>query len=109
VAEQAVEYSKTELGTLARGAVVERFGEELKKVIDNIDDLNFEAKTTRSITVEVKFKPDGSRQAVATFVSFRTKLAAPKQCEAMIFIAHERNGKPIAVDNNYHQPELLKG
>jgi hypothetical protein len=53
--------------------------EELKKIMANLDDLNFEAKAKRAITIEIEFKTDKSRQAVTVAAKFKTKLAAPKQ------------------------------
>lgn len=101
-------YGRVELSNLAQGAVNERFTEELRKLMANIDDLNYEARSKRSITIEVIFAPDASRQAVEFWVKFKTKLAAPKTCEGIVFMAHERDGQAFAVADNWRQPELLK-
>ncbi|HLW72149.1 MAG TPA: hypothetical protein VKS22_16185 [Candidatus Binataceae bacterium] len=103
------EYSPTSITTLAQGAVEEQFADALMKVMADIDDLNVEAKQKRTITIECEFEPDKTRQAVAVQVKVKTKLAGLKPAESVIFVAHDRTGQPLAVDSNYHQPELFKG
>lgn len=64
-----------QLSDLANGAVQEKLDYELKKVFDNIHDLNTEAKDKRSVTIKLDFTPDDNRQTVNVDSSFTTKLA----------------------------------
>ena len=40
------------------GVITERFKDEQVRVIENILDLNSDAKAVREITIKIKFKPD---------------------------------------------------
>ena len=102
-------FEKTDITTIARGAIPELFHEQLCRVMDNIDDLNTEAKAKRSISIDLSFEPDASRQAVTVKVSVRSKLAAPKKAESTVFVVRDGSGEVFAVNNNVHQPELFKG
>ena len=63
------------LANLGNGACVERFEEQLQKVIENITDPNTEAKTKRKIVLEVTFVPDRDRDIGAVTVSCQARLA----------------------------------
>jgi hypothetical protein len=99
---------RTDLSNLARGAVVEQFTAELKRVMANIEDERTDAEARREIAIVVKFKPHETRLAVAVSAAFKTKLAPPKDLEATIFVAHDTSGSPVALNNNPHQPDLFK-
>lgn len=101
-------YQRTELDTIASGAVKAHFKNELLRVLANVDDLNTEAKASRKITIEFTFTPDGSRQAIETYIKLSTKLCGPKAAESVIFVVRDGTGEVFAVDNNVHQPELFK-
>lgn len=64
-----------ELSELAEGGVQEKLELELKKVFDNIQDMNTEAEAKRKITLTLEFKPDKNREIVHTNSSFKTNLA----------------------------------
>lgn len=103
------DFKRTDLTTIANGAIVEQFQEQLLRVMANVDDLNTEAKAARKITIEVDFLPDASRQSMQVKTHLKTKLASPKKSESLIFVVRDRTGEVFAVDNNVHQPELFKG
>ena len=53
-----VERMDLKLDNIGLGAVSEKFNIELARVIENIVDYNTEAKIQRSITIQLKIKPD---------------------------------------------------
>lgn len=63
------------LSTLANGAIQEKLDCELKKVFDNIHDLNTKAQAKRTITIKLDFIPNDTRQTVAVESNFSSKLA----------------------------------
>lgn len=63
------------LTTLGGGVAVERFAEELERVIGNIMDPNTDAKAKRSIQLKVTIKPTKDRDFGHLEVSCESKLA----------------------------------
>jgi len=109
MSEEQPNFSRTTLLNLGGGAIVEQFDDQLSRVMANIDDLNADAKAKRTITIEVSFEPDATRQALTVKHSVKTKLAAGKKAESTIFLVRDKTGEMFAVNNNVHQPELFKG
>lgn len=64
-----------EISHLADGGIQEKLDGELKKVFDNIYDLDTEPKTKRSITIKLEFIPDENREVISLASTFTTKLA----------------------------------
>lgn len=60
---------------LANGAIQEKLDYELKKVFENIHDLNTKATDKRTVTIKLEFKPDENRQSITVTSEFTTKLA----------------------------------
>ena len=72
------EFRKVDLSNLANGAAVELFDAALRDAMANIEDVNREAKKTRTITLTVKIKPDEERKMGAVEVEVSTKLVGLK-------------------------------
>ena len=64
-----------DLSKIADGGAQEKFNSELKKVADNILDMNTEAKTKRKVTLELTFIPNDKRDVITVAVNTKTKLA----------------------------------
>lgn len=73
-----MELRKLTLEGLGGGVIPELFQRELSHVLENIDDGNTEAKAARKITVELTFRPDANREAVALGVKAKSTLAQVK-------------------------------
>jgi len=101
-------FELTDLKNLARGALVEHFGDELKKVMANIEDERTDAEARREIAIIIKFKPQKTRVTVTVAATIKTKLAAPKDLQASIFMVRNGSGEAIAINNNPEQPDLFK-
>jgi len=93
------------LETLAGGAAVERVTDELKTVLENILDPNTDAKAIRSITLQVKIKPDIDRQVASATVCVRSTLAPAKGVDTRLYIGKSL-GVPVAMEHNPKQPNL---
>ena len=98
------EAENVSLQNLARGAVVERFDDALRSVLDNIMDPNT-GLTARTITLKVKIKPDQNRDFGGVSVDCDTKLAPPTPLGTKIFIGRDKTG-PVATELDPKQPGL---
>lgn len=95
------------LGRLAGGAIEERFGEALDRVIANILGRNTPSKDKREIKVTVGLKPDDLREHISVAIAVETKLAAPHKIGTVLF-AQTYKGRAIATENDPRQGELFE-
>lgn len=92
------------LANLADGAVVERFADELERVLANIQDPNT-TLVTRTITLTVKIKPDENRRVGAVGISAKATMAPTRPLSAAIMIGKEGD-TPVAMEIIEAQQEL---
>ncbi len=71
----AKQYINFDINELAEGGAREQIDREVKKIMNNIMDLNTDLGKTRSLTVKVDFKPDTNRKTINTTVSVKASLA----------------------------------
>lgn len=57
------------VATLSQGGAVERFQDELSRVIANITDPNTPAKKTRTVTLKMTIKPNEQRNMAEVLVA----------------------------------------
>ena len=82
------------LANLNSGAVEELFEVELKKVLNNLGDINTSYKTAREINIKISFKmTNESRESAETKVALTSKMAPQKAHEANILL--EFNGSSV--------------
>ena len=94
---------KVSLGTLGRGAAIERFDDEFKRVLENILDPNT-ADGPRSINLKVTINPDEQRSRADLSISVSSSIRGPKSVPTIIFMGMDR-GQAVAFE---HNPEQLK-
>ncbi len=92
---------------LARGAAVELWAEELKKVIANILDVNTDPKAVREITLKASIQPNEERTNAMVSIAVTSKLASFKPATTIFYVAR-RKGECIAVESNPDQISLLE-
>ncbi|MFA6509968.1 MAG: hypothetical protein WCV62_05885 [Candidatus Peribacteraceae bacterium] len=97
------EEGKVSLANFARGACIERFDDEFKRVLDNILDPNT-ADGPRSVTLKVTISPNEERTSAGVSIHVDSSVRGPKAVPTMIFIGKDR-GVSIAFE---HNPEQLK-
>ena len=91
------------LVNLACGAGLERFDDELRKVLVNILDPNTPAKTRRKIKLEVILTPqDETRDMCQVQINCSSTLAAPAVVGTKVFVGMGRLG-PVATEYNPRQ------
>jgi len=92
------------LATIAGGAAVELFEQELGKVVENILDPNTEADAARTITLTIKLKPNNERNIGSVSVAAKSSLAAFRAASTQMFFGR-LEGRPVAVE---HDPKQLQ-
>jgi hypothetical protein len=93
------------LETLAQGAAVELFNDELTRVLGNILDPNTKPTTTRSVTLTFTIKPDEDRSYAGALIDVKSKLAPVKGVGLPIHIG-QRAGHPVATERDTRQLEF---
>ena len=96
------------LANLGRGAAIEKFDEEFRKVLENIVDPNTPAMGERKITLEVAIKPNENRDYCTLKVSCSSKVTPVKAFETQMFVARDfsHGGVVIATEHNPQQMRL---
>lgn len=100
-----VEEQYVSLETLGQGAAVEKFQDELDRVLANVLDPNTKATTTRQVQLTVTIKPDDDRSFANTLIEVKSKLAPSKPVGTAIYIGM-RAGKPVATERDSRQMRL---
>ena len=94
------------LAELQNGAVVELFDDQLRKVLDNIADINTKPDQVRKIKIELAIKPDKTRKVAETRLSCNATLASIKPCESFMFFEKESGTGKITAFEDQPGPEL---
>ena len=91
------------------GVISERFQDEQVRVIENILDLNTEAKTAREITIKLKFKPDvDDRERCELEAIVSSKLAPTKTYVSQAIVGiDELTGEVDSAERLPQQRELF--
>lgn len=93
------------LDTLAQGAAIEKFEDELNRVLENILDPNTKPTAARSVTLVVSFKPDEDRSFANTLIEVKAKLAPSRGVGTAIYIDRHA-GRAVATEYNPRQMRL---
>jgi hypothetical protein len=97
------DYIPVDLNTISGGAAIELFKDEIKKVIENILDINSDPGKVREIHLIVKFKPSkGERTKVTYTLNCYSNLAKNIPIDSTIYVGKE--GKEfVAYEQNIEQ------
>jgi hypothetical protein len=93
------------LETVGNGALLERFGVELEKVLENIADPNTEAEVVREILMKVKIQPDVRRNMVQMRLETSVKLAPYQAVSASAWMG-KKQGERVLIESNPQQLAL---
>lgn len=99
------EFKELTLETIANGAANELFSRELDKVLENIDDPNIKADSTRSITLKFSFTPDAKKQSCDVSVESKATLTPVLKAKGAAYFGR-RNGKLRSFTHNVNQMDL---
>lgn len=102
-----MDFQELNLANLGGGVAVEKFQDELHRVVENIQDPNTEATAKRRITLTVTFKPHKERGHGKVELSCESKLAPSLAYETQAFMGIDRRtGAVVACENNPRQMEM---
>jgi hypothetical protein len=93
------------LETLGQGAAVERFNLALQDVLNNIQDVNTNAKAARVVTLKATIKPSEDRGVGTIVVDVVSKMAPIKPFDVHVFLGVDNDGHGHATE--YVQPPLF--
>ncbi len=94
------------LDTIGGGAAIELFDDEMRRVLDNILDVNTKAESLREVRLTVKIKPNADRGICNALIEVSSKLASPEGAGTVLYVGR-REGVAIAIENNPKQPNLF--
>lgn len=95
------------LTTLADGAALELFQNELTRVVENVLDPNTDPEAVRKVVLEVRIKPNEDREVGSCEVKVRATLAGIRGAATTLFFGKHR-GQAIAVESNPKQSKLFE-
>ena len=98
--------SQLSLTNLGGGVAVEKFGDELAKVVENILDPKTEAGAMREISLKVKIKPAQDRTFGAVLVETNSKLAPNVAYGTKAFFGVDKEGLPLAFGSDPKQTTI---
>lgn len=98
----------TNLGSIARGALLELFEKSALKVAQNIADTSTNATAVRTITLKLKFKPDVDRRAVQVITTAECKTAGVSEHVSRAYIGKDDEGGVYIVDQDPRQDVLFQ-
>jgi hypothetical protein len=98
------DYERVSLDNLGRGAAIERFDDELRRVLENILDPNTTI-AKRSVTLKVTIKPDEERALCQVDVDCKSSMAPVRPFKTNMFVGRDSHGV-IATEHNPNQMRL---
>lgn len=98
---------ETSLLDLIDGGVKELADLNLRRVLENIRDVNTDPKKARTINIKFTFAPNEERDSVSTKVQVDCKLVPVKPVETTLIIGTE-GGKVVAMEQPKYTPGQLK-
>lgn len=95
------------LANIGGGAACELFAETLRKVLENVADINTDPQAVREITLKFKIKPNEDRNLGAVEIIPAAKLAPPTQFRTVFFMGRHHN-RYVAVESDPKQRGLFE-
>ena len=89
---------RSSLLQMAKGAIQERVDYEVSRVVDNILDMNTEAKVKRKVVLTIVMTPDDDRQVVKIEASAKSTLAPVVPVGTSLVITADNNGEMILAE-----------
>ena len=89
---------RSSLLQMAKGAIQERVDYEVSRVVDNILDMNTEAKVKRKVVLTIVMVPDDDRQVVKIEASAKSTLAPVTPVGTSLVITADGNGEMVLAE-----------
>lgn len=102
-----MEYKPVSLSTIANGAAEELFQAELQEILENIQNINTDPESKRSITIQLVFQPNDDRRILKVGVAVKKNIAAVRGAATVLYTGDaKRDGKFQALEHNPKQLRL---
>ena len=69
------DFEEASLQTIGNGEAIDQFNFQLKRAIENCQDVNTDAETVRMVTLKVRIKPDKERKEASIDFQAEARLA----------------------------------
>ena len=89
---------RSSLLQMAKGAIQERVDYEVARVVDNLLDMNTEAKYKRKVVLTIVMVPDEDRQVVKVEASAKSSLAPVTPVGTSLVITADHNGEMMLAE-----------
>lgn len=89
---------------MARGAILERADYEMKKILDNISDINTNPTKKRTLTLQIEFEPNENRERISIKAVAKSKLEPTNPIRTSLFTAIDNNGEVFIAENTPQIP-----
>lgn len=86
------------LNNLGNGAVAERFEYELKKVLENIADVNTDYKKVRKLQVTIFMKPNENRDIADVSIQVKPTLVPAKELNTSFVLGYDKENKVVGAE-----------
>ena len=96
------------LGSVARGALLEYFNKNMQLIADNIADTDTPATATRELTIRIRLKPDLERRGIEVVTSASCKLAAVAEHKSRLWTGKDAHGSAYLFDRDPRQEMLFE-
>lgn len=83
---------------MAKGAIQERVDYEVTRVIDNLLDVNTDAKAKRKVALTITMTTDENRRVVKVEASAKSALAPVTPIDTSLVITADRNGEMMLAE-----------
>ena len=92
------EEQRSSLLQMAKGAIQERVDYEVSRVVDNLLDMNTEAKAKRKVTLTITMVTDDDRRVVKVEASAKSVLAPVTPVGTSLVITADGNGEMMLAE-----------
>lgn len=89
---------------MCNGAVAERIDAEMGNIIENIWNLNTEAKKKRQLIITIDLVPSDDRRTVAVAAQAKSKLMPFTAVQTMLCVGPDGNGELMAIEATQQTP-----
>lgn len=89
---------RSSLLQMAKGAIQERVDYEVSRVVDNLLDVNTEAKAKRKVTLNIVMTTDDDRRVVKVEASAKSTLAPVTPIGTSLVITADGNGEMMLAE-----------
>ena len=90
--------ARSSLLQMAKGAIQERVDYEVTRVIDNLLDMNTEAKAKRKVVLNIVMTTDDDRRVVKVEASAKSTLAPVTPIGTSLVITADKNGEMMLAE-----------